>query len=317
MSALPKIFIDGEHGTTGLQIRQRLARRSDLELISVPAEARRDPQARADRLAEADVAILCLPDDAAREAVALLDSKGNNHTRVIDASTAHRTANGWAFGFAEMTTGQRESISRARYVSNPGCYSTGAIALIRPLVERGLMAADFPLTINAVSGYTGGGKSLIAQMEQAEHAEHISANHYVYALTLGHKHVPEIVRHAGLTRRPVMTPSVGRFPQGMLVNVPLHLDMLSGNPGLADIHAALAEHYAGQDVVEVVPLEESGRLARVDAEEMAGTDRMRLYVFGTHEKGQANLVASLDNLGKGASGAAVQNLGIMLNGRGG
>lgn len=304
-----KIFIDGEHGTTGLQIRERLAGRSDIELMSIPHEERRNEAMREDMLKAADIAILCLPDDAAREAVALAAGSG---TRFIDASTAHRTHPDWVFGFAELEKGQAEKIAAAQFVSNPGCYSTGAIALLAPLVASGLLPAGYPVTINAVSGYTGGGKQLIAQMENADADDAITANHFAYALTLAHKHVPEIVSRARLDRRPVFTPNVGRFAQGMLVNVPLHLDLMTDNPSMAAVHAALAAHYAGQNIVEVVPLEESARAARVDAEEMTGTDRMRLYVFGTEGKGQVNLIASLDNLGKGASGAAVQNLDLMI-----
>jgi N-acetyl-gamma-glutamyl-phosphate reductase len=304
-----RIFIDGEHGTTGLQIRDRLAGRDDIELLSIPHEERRNADLRRDMLRAADIAILCLPDDAAREAVALTADAA---TRFIDASTAHRTHPDWAFGFAELTAGQADRISSARYVSNPGCYSTGAIALLRPLTEAGLMTADHPVTINAVSGYTGGGKQMIAQMEDETHEDRISSAHFAYALTLRHKHVPEIMAHGGLARRPIFTPSVGRFAQGMLVHVPLHLDLLAKAPGLADIHAALSAHYGDQDIVSVVPLSESAGLARLDPEELAGRDTMRLYVFGTPGDGQVDLVASLDNLGKGASGAAVQNLDLML-----
>lgn len=312
MSATAKIFIDGEHGTTGLQIRERLARRADIEVLSIPQAERRNPLFRARLLNDADIAILCLPDDGSREAVAMLDAAGNSRTRVIDTSTAHRTAEGWTFGFAELTAGQRQTIAQARFVSNPGCYSTGSIALLRPLIERGLMAADYPVTINAVSGYTGGGKSLIGQMEDKSRPDYIAANVYLYALTLAHKHVPEIMLRSGLTRRPLFTPCVGRYAQGMLVNVPLHLDLLRGAPDAAAVHGALAAHYAGQKFVEVMAMAESAKLARLDPEELVGKDTMRLYVFASADGRQANLVASLDNLGKGASGAAVQNLDIML-----
>ncbi|MEZ5872655.1 MAG: N-acetyl-gamma-glutamyl-phosphate reductase [Nitratireductor sp.] len=312
MSDKPRIFIDGEHGTTGLQIRQRLAGRSDLEVLSIPEAERRNPDFRNRVLNEADIAILRLPDDASREAVAMLAAAGNETTRIIDTSTAHRTADGWVFGFAELTRGQREAIARARHVSNPGCYSTGAIALLRPLVESQVMPPQYPVTVNAVSGYTGGGKQLIAQMEDTGRDDHIASASYLYALGLAHKHVPEIQSRAGLKRRPIFTPNVARYAQGMLVNVPLHLDLLNGSPELEAVHAILASHYAGQDIVEVVPLEQSARLSRIDPEELRGTDRMRLYVLGTPGAGQVNLVASLDNLGKGASGAAVQNMEIML-----
>ncbi len=312
MAGNPRIFIDGEHGTTGLQIRDRLGARGDLELLSIPEARRRDPDARAELLNSADVAILCLPDDASREAVAMLAEAGNEKTRVIDTSTAHRTHAAWVFGFAELTTGQRAAIAGARFVSNPGCYSTGAIALLRPLVEAAMLPSDLPVTINAVSGYTGGGKALIAQMEDPEREDHIASASYLYALTLQHKHVPEIMSRSGLSRRPVFTPNVGRFRQGMLVNIPFHLDLLDGARSLGDVHAVLAGHYSGQEFVTVVDLDESAKLARIEAEELAGKDNMRLYVLGTEDGGMVNLVASLDNLGKGASGAAVQNLNIML-----
>ncbi|MFZ1682383.1 MAG: N-acetyl-gamma-glutamyl-phosphate reductase [Rhizobiaceae bacterium] len=304
-----KIFIDGEHGTTGLQIRERLAGRRDIELLSIPEAERRNAALREDLLRAADIAILCLPDEAAKEAVALARGAG---TRFIDASTAHRVADGWAYGFAEMAPGQGGAIAAARNVSNPGCYSTGAIALIRPLVEAGLLPTDYPVTINAVSGYSGGGKQMIAQMEDATRLDAIAANHFAYALTLAHKHVPEIMAHGRLARRPIFTPAVGRFAQGMLVNIPLFTELMAGNPSLAAIHEALAAHYGGQRVVEVVAPVEATALPRIDAEEMRGTDRMKLYVLGSEGKGQVNLIASLDNLGKGASGAAVQNLDLMI-----
>jgi len=306
----PKIFIDGEHGTTGLQIRTRLAERDDLEVISIPEAERRNKDLRADYLRAADIAILCLPDDASKESVALLE--GHNATRIIDTSTAHRIHSDWAYGFAELAKGQRERIAEARLVANPGCYPTGAIALVRPLRDAGLLAADYPISVNAVSGYTGGGKQMIAQMEDKNHPEHLASNNFLYGLPLHHKHVPELQLHGRLDRRPIFAPSVGRFPQGMIVQVPLFVTELEGNPTLTDVHAALTAHYADQDIVEVVSLEESSKLSRVDAEELAGKDGMKLFVFGTEGDNQVNLVALLDNLGKGASGAAVQNMNLML-----
>lgn len=306
----PKIFIDGEHGTTGLQIRTRLAGRTDLEMLSIPEADRRDRALRETMLKDADIAILCLPDDAARESVAILE--GVNSTRVIDTSTAHRTHPDWAYGFAEMTEGQSERIAKARLVANPGCYPTGAISLIRPLREAGILPADYPVTVNAVSGYTGGGKQMIAQMEDERHAEHIAAPHFLYGLALTHKHLPEMQTHGLVDRSPIFSPSVGRFAQGMIVQLPLHLADLDGAPSLDDVHAALDRHYAGQKIVEVVPLEVSRGLSRLDPTMLNGTDTMKLFVFGTEGRGQANLVAVLDNLGKGASGAAVQNMALML-----
>lgn len=306
----PKIFIDGEHGTTGLQIRQRLAARHDLDVLSIPEAERRNRAAREDFLKSADIAILCLPDDAAKESVAILE--GQNSTRIIDTSTAHRVHPDWAYGFAEMDKAQAERIASARLVANPGCYPTGAIGLIRPLVAAGILPADYPVSVNAVSGYTGGGKQMIAQMEDPSNPDYIAAPHFLYGLPLQHKHVAEMKLHGLVDRRPLFSPSVGRFAQGMLVQVPLFLDELNGAPTLASLHDALASHYAGQSIVEVVPLEESAKLARLDPTELAGTDRMKLFVLGTEGKGQANVVASLDNLGKGASGAAVQNMDLML-----
>ena len=306
----PKIFIDGEHGTTGLQIRSRLARRDDLEVISIPEAERRNDQMRRDHLNEADLAILCLPDAASRQALGMLE--GSNSTRIIDTSTAHRIDPDWAYGFAEMDKDQSRRIAEARLVANPGCYPTGAIALIRPLRLGGILPSDYPITVNAVSGYTGGGKQLIAQMEDETHPDHIASPHFLYGLSLKHKHLPEIQQYGLLDRQPLFSPSVSRFAQGMIVQVPLHLDMLNGPVSLQDIHGVLTDHYAGQSFVSVVPREETGALNRVDAQELAGTDGMRLFAFGQPEGDHVNLVAQLDNLGKGASGAAVQNMDLML-----
>lgn len=302
------VFIDGEHGTTGLQIVERLQNRTDITLLSLAMEDRRDNEKRTAMLRDANIAILCLPDDAAREAVALADGHG---TRFIDASTAHRVADGWVYGFAESEPGQHEKIIHAQYVSNPGCYSTGAIGLLRPLVLAGLLPADYPLSINAVSGYSGGGKQMIAQMENPTLEDAIDAPYFAYALSLSHKHVPEITARSGLSRDPIFTPNVGRFAQGMLVQIPLHTALLN-SATRASIHDALAKHYAGQNIVEVVSNDTTDSLARIDPTELAGTDRMRLYVCGRKDDAQINLIASLDNLGKGASGAAVQNLDLML-----
>jgi N-acetyl-gamma-glutamyl-phosphate reductase len=308
----PKIFIDGEHGTTGLQIRTRMAGRSDVDLLSIPEAERRNAALREELLNSADVAILCLPDDAAKEAVGMLS--GNSRVRIIDTSTAHRIDPAWAYGFAEMDGAQAGKIAAARHVANPGCYPTGAIGLIRPLRAAGLLPEDYPVTVNAVSGYTGGGKQLIAQMEDESHPDHLASPHFLYGLPLKHKHVPEMQVHGMLARAPLFSPSVGRFPQGMIVQVPLFLDDLNDHASLGSIHEALADHYAGQDIVEVVDLKESAALPRVDAVELADTDRMKLYVFGTAGAPHVNLVALLDNLGKGASGAAVQNMDLMLKG---
>ncbi|MDM9645196.1 N-acetyl-gamma-glutamyl-phosphate reductase [Rhizobium sp. S163] len=306
----PKIFIDGEHGTTGLQIRTRMAGRRDVELLSIPEAERRNAAIREDMLNSADIAILCLPDDASKEAVQMVSA--NNNVRIIDTSTAYRVDPSWAYGFAEMDKEQAGKISSARFVANPGCYPTGAIGLMRPLRAAGILSDGYPVTVNAVSGYTGGGKQMIAQMEDQSRDDAISAPHFLYGLTLAHKHVPEMKIHGLLDRAPIFAPSVGKFAQGMIVQVPLHLDMLAAGTTLESIHAALTAHYAGQDIVTVVPLADSSKMARVDAVELAGKDTMKLFVFGTPGGSQVNLVALLDNLGKGASGAAVQNMDLML-----
>ncbi len=306
----PKIFIDGEHGTTGLQIRTRMAGRRDVELLSIPEAERRNAAIREDMLNSADIAILCLPDDASKEAVQMVSA--NNNVRVIDTSTAYRVNPSWAYGFAEMDKEQAGKIKSARFVANPGCYPTGAIGLMRPLRAAGILSDGYPVTVNAVSGYTGGGKQMIAQIEDQSREDAISAPHFLYGLTLTHKHVPEMTIHGLLDRAPIFAPSVGKFAQGMIVQVPLHLDILAPGASLESIHAALTAHYAGQDIVTVVPLADSSKMARVDAVELAGKDTMKLFVFGTPGGSQVNLVALLDNLGKGASGAAVQNMDLML-----
>ena len=306
---MTRIFIDGAAGTTGLEIRERLAGRGEFSLIALPEAARKDPAARRAALNEADIVILCLPDDAAREAVSLID---NPAVRVIDASTAHRVAEGWTYGFAELEPGAYDRIAAAARVSNPGCWATGFLALARPLVRAGLLPADFPISVHGVSGYSGGGRAMIEEFEKHDSPAYVETVQRGYALGLSHKHLPEMTKHAGLAQAPLFAPSVARFYRGMVVELPLHLWALPGTPGPRDIHAVLADAYAGRPLVEVAGLAEAASLKTLDAELLSGTDRMTLFVFANEKAGQARLVAALDNLGKGAGGAAVQNLNLML-----
>ena len=304
---LPKVFIDGEAGTTGLQIADRLRNRTDLEIVSIHPDKRKDIDERARLMNMSDAVILCLPDDAARLGVSLVTSQ---NTVIIDASTAHRTAAGWIYGFPEMDKGQRAALRATRRITNPGCYPTGMIALIRPLTSRGLLPTSWPLAVNAVSGYSGGGKAMIAEFEDESSPDFTRENHRIYGLTQKHKHVPEMKRYGRLDNPPVFMPSVGRYAQGMLVEVALPLWALPGKPKRAAIHAALADAYAGEAFVTMKSLAECDALKGLEPEACNGTNRLELYVFGSDE--EARLVARLDNLGKGASGAAVQNLNIAL-----
>jgi N-acetyl-gamma-glutamyl-phosphate reductase len=299
-----KIFIDGDAGTTGLSIRARLKTQPDIELLSLPRSQRKDPGAKKALMEEADIVILCLPDEAAREAVAIAASLGGKGPRILDASTAHRVAKGWTYGFPELAPGQAKAIARARRVANPGCYATGVIALLRPLVDKGLLPADHPVSIHAVSGYSGGGKKMIADYERGS-----APAFEAYALGLEHKHVPEIERYARLARRPIFAPSVGNFANGMLVCMPLFLSELPHKPKGADLEAALAAHYQGSAFVKVKRGNASGK---IEPQSLNGTDDLELRVFANDSRGQAILVAKLDNLGKGGSGAALQNLRLML-----
>lgn len=305
-----KVFIDGASGTTGLEIRERLSARRELQLVVLDDARRKDASARADALNSADVVILCLPDDAAREAVALIT---NPKVRVIDPSTAHRVAEGWVFGFPELERSRRQELREAKRVTNPGCYSTGFLAIVRPLVRAGLVPADWPVLCNAVSGYSGGGKTMIAEFEDRHAPNYTGEVFRTYGLSLEHKHVAEMHKHSGLKHAPLFAPSVGRFYRGMLVEIPLPLYALPGHATVKQIHAVLADSYPGEPLIEVAALADAAGKKTLDAEELKNTNRLKIYVFGNDARGQARVIAVLDNLGKGASGACVQCLNVMMS----
>lgn len=315
----PRVFIDGEAGTTGLQIRERLSQRTDLALLSIDPERRKDPEVRREMLNAADLVILCLPDEASRAAVKMI---ATDRVRVIDASTAFRTSAGWVYGFPEMSQGQRLTIQSASRVSNPGCYPTGFVGLVRPLIDAGLLPPGFPVTVNAVSGYSGGGKGLITEFE-GDRYEGTQDAFRAYGFSLAHKHIPEMQIHSRLDHAPVFAPSVGRYAQGMLVEVPLALHAVPGRPSPGQLREALQAAYAGERFVQVADAETcavlqtrragaAGYVRDLDPESVNGSNLLKLFVFGSPDGSQARLVAILDNLGKGASGACVQNLNLML-----
>ncbi len=305
----PVVFIDGDQGTTGLHIHERLRHRSDLQLLTLPTTERKDAQRRAAAINACDIAILCLPDAAARDAVAAIE---NPAVRVIDASSAHRTNAAWVYGFPELDAGQPQRIARARLVSNPGCYPTGAVGLLHPLIEGGLLPSTYPVSIHAVSGYSGGGRPAVELYEGADAAT--APAFQIYGTALAHKHPPEIERYSGLTQRPLFVPAYGAFRQGIVLTIPLQLHLLSPGVDGQQLHAALDRHYADSKHVSVIPLAQTGTVTQLDPQELNGSNDMRLGVFINEEFGHVLLTAVFDNLGKGASGAAVQNLDLMLAG---
>jgi N-acetyl-gamma-glutamyl-phosphate reductase len=304
-----KVFIDGEAGTTGLQIAARLSARDDIELVQIDPALRKDPRVRTDALNSADIAILCLPDAAAREAVGLVT---NSNTRIIDASSAHRTALGWVYGFPELHGGQRNELREAARISNPGCYAIAAVSILHPLVSAGVLPSDWPVSVNGLSGYSGGGKGLIAVFEDPANEHTTSCANYDYALNLQHKHIPEMTLWGGLQHPPIFLPTVGRYYKGMLVHVPLALWALPSAQSAESIHEIYASHYKDEAYVQIAELDVAETVSELDPESLNGTNELRLHVLHNAAEGQAVVVAQLDNLGKGASGQAVQTLNLML-----
>ena len=305
-----KIFIDGETGTTGLLIRDRLSERKEFNIVSLDPQFRKDIAAKRDMINQADVAILCLPEDASEQSVSLIENKS---TRVIDTSIAFRTDGRWVYGFPEYTSGHRNKIKDADRVSNPGCYACGAIAILHPLVESGLMDKTASISINAVSGYSGGGKNLISSFEEPE-GEKNNISFYHYGLGLDHKHLEEIRVRSGLEKYPIFVPSVGKFFRGMTVSIPLYLDTLSSGTSLRDVHETLKKFYLNEKFVRVESLGDSSNLRSfLNPESLNTTNIMKIFIFANQDKTQLVITAVFDNLGKGASGQAIQCLNIMLD----
>ncbi|MBL0849206.1 MAG: N-acetyl-gamma-glutamyl-phosphate reductase [Candidatus Liberibacter ctenarytainae] len=307
-----KIFIDGEHGTTGLKIRERIMQRRDLKILSLPLEKRYNLSCRSECLNAADIAILCLPDSVSLETVQWCKQNGIN-SRIIDTSTAHRTAEDWVYGFPEMDPCQTDKIRSARYIANPGCYATGVIAVLRPLRKAKILPDKYPISITAISGYTGGGKKLISRMENPNLPDSIKSNHFFYSLDLLHKHLPEITKYSLINEYPVFSPSVGRFAQGIVILIPLHLEQLSWKANLKEIHDIFHEYYKGQNIISIVSSEQSCKINLIDCEMMVGSDKMSILIFGSSHPPHINIMAVFDNLGKGASGAAIQNMDLLLS----
>ena len=304
MTSSTKIFVDGEEGTTGLEISDRLKRLANIELLQIESSLRKDPEARKILLNNADIAILCLPDKAAEEAVSLID---NSHTKIIDASTRHRVSDGWIYGFPEYKAGHEENIRTSRFISNPGCYAIGAVAILYPLIEKNILPSNWPITISGLSGYSGGGKSLIKRF--ADRSANLNA--YDYALNLEHKHLPEITKWGNLDSPPIFLPCVGNFYRGMLVRIPIPLKAIPSRPSGKDLIECYKKHYENRNHIEVVEVKEGSPHKEINPESLNGTSALRIYALIDSKQNNAVIIAQLDNLGKGASGQVVETIKIL------